>query len=246
MSEKTSVALLCPIAESIPPNVFQYTMAMVSKAAQDGIEISQVGVTERTLIQSARNILATGLMKTDCEWAFWMDADMIFPANTITRLLEVAKQKNTEFVTGIYYQRIGKHNPVLWKKDPETTDGLKVYSKDLDLSNCQNKNSAYVHHFVAPGPNAKEPFKADVCGFGCVLTHRSMFDKIPYPYFKMISGECSEDFYFCVEAKKAGYQLWADPTLRLGHVGPPKVVFREDYYTELQKMGKEIATIKLD
>lgn len=228
------LAVLCPVAESVDPVVFQHTMAMISFASQNGVEIKQVGVTKRTLIHSARNALAKGFLSTDCEWAFWMDSDMLLPANAINRLLEVSKSKNSKFVTGIYYQRLGEHLPVLWRKDPVSEDGIQLIS---DPKN-NDKHEAYRHHYVVPSKDSKEPFKADVCGFGCVLMHRELLEKIPYPYFKTISDECSEDFYFCVQARKFGFELWADPLMVLGHIGDPVIITKNQCMLTQDKLRK--------
>lgn len=225
MKEKT-VALLCPVAETLDPVIFQHTLAMVSFSSQNGVKIKDVGVTKRTLVHSARNALAKGFLQTDNEWAFWMDADMLLPSNTIVKLLETAEKTGGKFVTGIYYQRLGEHFPVLWKKDPETIDGERLFS---DPKLRHDGKEAYKHHYVVPSPNAVEPFRADVCGFGCVLMHRSILEKLEYPYFKMITDDCSEDFYFCLQAKKAGVELWADPSLTLGHMSDPVFITKKDF-----------------
>lgn len=230
--EKTKIAFLCPIAESVDPRTFQSALAMVSYATAHGYEVSQVGVTERTLIHQARNQLALGFKQTECEWAFWMDADMICPPETIVRLIETAKAKETKFVTGVYYQRVGpNHLPVLWRKQPELLDGRKV---EFDKAVKIDGKEAYLHHFIIP--SGKEPIRADVAGFGCILMHRELMDKVPYPYFKTISDDCSEDFYFCIQAREAGYELWADPSLDLIHIGQPKLVTKRDCKVDPTKL----------
>jgi hypothetical protein len=244
----TKLAVLCPVGETVPAPTFQYAMAMVSYASQHGIRIEKVGVTERQLVQTARNVLGKGFLKSDCDWAFWMDSDHIFPAETIVQLMETAIEKNAKFVTGVYYQRVGKFNPVLWKKNPVTSDGKRLYSTP-EGGNGKHKDEvmltkeAYIHHHISPSPDSVNPFRADVCGFGCVLTHKEMFEKMEYPYFKIMTDICSEDFYFCVKAKESGFQLWADPRPRIGHIGAREVVYREKYF-DLMK-DKEIATIQI-
>ncbi len=232
---KTKIALLCPIAQLVEPLVFKHTLAMVSNASHHGIEISNVGTTDRMLIHQARNVLAKEFLDTECQWAFWMDSDQIFPADTISVLLRTAQELGAEFVTGVYYQRLGQHNPVLWLKDPVTTEGKHIYEAAKER---KDYNETYTHHYVAPGLNAKKPFRADVCGFGCVLVHRNVLENMKPPYFEMISDECSEDFYFCNKAKKSGAKLWAVPSIRVGHVGKPMIVFKEHYHEAVKDKEK--------
>ena len=50
--------------------------------------------------------------------------------------------------------------------------------------------------------------------------------KMPYPWFapKMqvfesgdVQDMCGEDVSFCLDAKDAGYEIWCDPRIRVGH-----------------------------
>lgn len=236
----SSVALLCPIAETVSPSTFQSVIAMVNYASAKGIKINHIGITERTLIETARNVLAKQFLKTDNEWAMWIDADMTFPKETLVQLLETAKKKKAKMVSGIYYQRGGRHFPVAWVRDPKLEDGKKVVHEDEDRFN-QNK---YIGRFALPGKDAKEPFKLDTAGFGCVLVHREVFETADYPYFLFLPNKCSEDFYFFVNARENGYQLWADPRLDLYHIGDPPLIGKEDCYKKLEENQDEIHPIK--
>jgi len=212
---KGKLAFLCPVAEAVDPRVFQKALAIVGQTVKQGYDVEFIGVTERTLIHSARNILANTFVKTDCEWAFWMDSDMDLPVDVIPYMIEKAKQLGAKFLTGVYYQRKGEqHLPVIWRKAPELVDGRKVEPLAGDL-----------HHFVIPPETT--PIRVDVCGFGCVLTHRELFEKIPKPYFD-IQNDLSEDFYFCIKAKAAGFELWADPSFECGHFGDRQRITRKD------------------
>lgn len=232
------IAFLSPVAESVAPTAFQSILAAMLKTMDGGLRVEQIGVTERMLVQSARNVLAKGFLDTDCEWAFWWDCDTIVPPDVVLRLYKTAQDCNAKFTTGVYYQRLGHHYPVIWRKNPVLEGGViprLTPQEQLGPTN-ETTNDAYRHFYVFPGPGRTKPFKVDVCGFGCVLMHRELIEKIPYPWFKMISGECSEDFYFCVQAKKAGFELWADPIPRLGHIGPPQVIYRENCNLELKNV----------
>lgn len=225
-----TVTVLCPIAESIPPQTFQSALSVIGYSSANGVKIEFIGVTDRTLVDTARNVLSREFLKTTSEWAFWMDADMVLPKDAIVRLLKVAKEKDTKMVTGIYYQRAGKHWPVCWVRDPQLENGTKLVHENQD----KYDSNEYLGVYAVPGPEATEPFIANSAGFGCCLIHRSVFERTEDPWFQFIPGKCSEDFYFFVNAKKKGFTLWADPTLKLGHIGSPKVIYKEDCYENLK------------
>jgi hypothetical protein len=74
----------------------------------------------------------------------------------------------------------------------------------------------------------KKPFTVDYTGFGWVLIKHGVFENegMKYPWFapKMQvfeSGEvqdmCGEDVSFCLDAIEAGFEIWCDPRIRVGH-----------------------------
>ena len=72
----------------------------------------------------------------------------------------------------------------------------------------------------------KKPFTCDYTGFGWVLIKNGVFEKLEYPWFapKMqvfesgdVQDMCGEDVSFCLDAQEAGYEIWADPRIRVGH-----------------------------
>lgn len=214
-----SVALLSPCANTVEPKAYQFAMNLVAGAWKGGVPVNMVGVTERTLIHSARNILAEGFLNTECEWAFWLDSDMVLPSNTIPTMLRWAKKLKAEFLTGVYYQRIGEHRPLVLIRD--------------------EKRDKWGGFNVQPPAGDKRPFRVDYCGFGAVLTHRNVFEKLPKPWFKydFIEGkDFSEDFYFCEEARKANIPLWAIPELECLHIGQAPLIGRSSFKGETKKV----------
>jgi GT2 family glycosyltransferase len=237
-----TVTVLCPISQSVSPQVFQSAVAAIGHTAANGAKIEYIGVTERTLIESARNILSREFLKTKSEWSFWLDSDMIIPPDTICRLLNVATAKNAKMVTGIYYQRGNKYWPVCWIRDPK----LDTPERVMHMNEKEFSSNEHLGIPCMPGPEAKEPFLVDTAGFGCCLIHRNVFEATEDPWFQFLKGKCSEDFYFFVQARKKGFKLWADPSLRIGHEGAPKIIYREDCYEKMQNEKTELKSIKAE
>jgi hypothetical protein len=69
-----------------------------------------------------------------------------------------------------------------------------------------------------------EPYRCEVVGTGLMLIKLSVFEKIPEPWFlfgrdklgNMVNGE---DAWFCQQAIKAGFEVWAHPNLGVKHIG---------------------------
>lgn len=234
-----TVSLAIPVAESVPAITLQTMLGMVNYSAVNGITIKDIGVTHRQMVDDARNGLTEGFLTSDTEWLFWMDSDMTFPKETLIEMFKVAEEKNAKMVTGIYYQRKGLNFPVLWSRGVPTSSG--------GISGMESKKSEYNKYlgsFTFPHPEKKEPFKVHAAGFGCVLVHRSVFEVLDRPWFKFLPGVCSEDFYFFVNAQEAGFELWATPTLELGHIGDAPIITRKDFLAKIEKSNMEIDTLK--
>ena len=65
-----------------------------------------------------------------------------------------------------------------------------------------------------------ETFAAQVAALptGFMLIRMSCLDKMTFPYFPCEFG-LGEDVAFCVNAQKAGIEVWCDPTLEIKHIG---------------------------
>lgn len=229
------VSLVCPIAEVIPPKTFQSAIAAVAYAANHGIQFVDIGITERQLIDGARNVLAEAFLTTSTDWLFWMDADMVLPKETITELFKVVDEKGAKIVTGIYYQRRGNNLPVLWSRNEPTLNGHVT-----GLTTDAAKANKYAGAFMFPHKDKKTPFKVHAAGFGCVLVHRSVFENIEKPWFKFIDKTCSEDFYFFVNAQEKGFEVWAQPSIKLGHIGDAPVITIDDFWHKAHVGNLEI------
>lgn len=107
-------------------------------------------------------------------------------------------------------------------------DGIKILaSKDKDIIganyNVRGKLPLYrtVNYKYKDLP--KEPFICDGVASGFMLVKTSVFRKIdpPWFFFKHLGGNAflGEDYWFCEKARKAGYDIWCDPTIKIEHIG---------------------------
>jgi len=69
-----------------------------------------------------------------------------------------------------------------------------------------------------------QPYQCEAIATGFMLIDLKVFEKIEKPWFNFgrnAEGEMvmGEDAWFCQRAKKAGFEVWADPTLLVHHIG---------------------------
>jgi len=205
---KTMIAVPC--MDQVPAQ-FAQSIASLSKEGECGIAF-QVG----SLIYSSRNKLALMSIQKECDYVLWLDSDMVFPADTLKRLL--ANRDKGDIITGVYYRRVEPYHPVLFDK-------LEINDQGSTWEDAEVKEGL---------------FEVEGCGFGCVLTPTSIFVDIIDKYgdlFSPIHG-VGEDLSFCWRARQCGYKIIADPSIPLGHVGH-YIVDRSFYETYAKVKGEK-------
>lgn len=162
-----------------------------------------------SLVYNARNHFCEKAIKEEFDFILWLDSDMVFSPDLLERLMTDIEGR--DMVCGLYYRRQPPYTPVAFKR-LGTEDGKFVF-EDLD------------DH---PG----EIFEVAGCGFGCVLMRTDFLFEQAGGWFTPTEN-AGEDCAFCVRFREAGYKIYCDPLIPLGHVGTVVVTER------LYKMTKE-------
>lgn len=202
----------CPTYGPIDPAAAASQRAAIMHA------VNHAGVTwvgdlapDRMKFDAARNTIVAAALRTEADAIFWCDSDVILhpvdergrptgPADVISRLV-LSRQ---DFITGVLCQRLPPHFPLVAHFD-------------------QQKRTFNWAVTLPPGVVAP----IDGCGFGCVLTSMALIRAIGAPWFAF--EQYSEDFDFCLKARKAGYQLFVDTAARCTHLGAPQYVRYETF-----------------
>lgn len=153
-------------------------------------------------------------------WLLMIDTDMEHPADAPERLVAWGKP----IVGALYFHRGQTHDPFVFQYSGKNRDKYKrlqhtwtpmrktVY--DFLMANgVPMRDGAFTVHDSEIDPL----IECDAVATGCMLIHRSVFEKMKPPYFEYISGGNSEDLVFCMNAKKAGFKVYADISTVCGH-----------------------------
>jgi hypothetical protein len=98
----------------------------------------------------------------------------------------------------------------------------------LEEDDFKENGGVMNHEMVDSIVKRRKPFTVDYSGFGWLLIKKGVFEhaEMKYPWFApqmqvFDSGEvqdmCGEDVSFCLDAIKAGFEIWIDPQCRVGH-----------------------------
>ena len=184
-----------------------------------------------SLIYDARNLISLKAIQEGYDYVLWLDSDMTFPADTLTRLLEYFKQTAPEMVTGLYFKRTAPVLPVIYDELAPPTKG-----EDGHLI-------GHLHEFVNYPENVTFPVKG--CGFGCVMTSVPLLKRVwdnfgpafsPMPWF-------GEDISFCrrvnmlyeddYEERGVQKTIWCDSRIKCGHIG--SFLYTEELFKRSKK-----------
>ena len=145
-----------------------------------------------------RNLLREKVLREDYGYFINIDQDVLPPKDIIQRMLK----HNKKIVTGIYY------NP--WTKDNKT----KLIATIWRQHPKNPKKMINVREGIVQGNNF---IKIDYCGSGCLLIHKDVLEKIKFRYDLNI-GNGVDDVFFCIDAKKYGFEIYADTSIKCKHL----------------------------
>ena len=151
-----------------------------------------------SLITTARNYLVRKFLKTDCDWLYFWDSDVVIRDTTfLDKLTETASSLNADIVGAAY--RI-KHDRGLYAFGNYEDGKLKNF-KLGELT---------------------EPRLVDTLATGAMMISRKVLETIPDPWFSFVElpGETiPEDHHFCNLASAAGFRIAVDPRIQTFHIG---------------------------
>lgn len=169
------------------------TMTSLFNAASFTNSDMTLNVREACYVDNSRQLIAQAAIKEGATHLMFIDSDMEFPADGIQKLME----RDVDIVGGIYPRRQYPYRPTIQK-----VDGKKL---------------------VVPGSYPKDRmFEVDSVATGFMMIKTSVFAKMEAPYFrvqKFYGQDIRDDVFFCISARKKGFKVWCDPTIKLGHVG---------------------------
>lgn len=164
-----------------------------------------------------RNQIVESALAAGCTHLLMMDADQIYAADTIPRLMAHKK----DAVGCMVCRRYPPFDPLMLKGD------IGRYEMISDWT---------------PG----ELVEVDATGTGCLLFDMRVFREIPGPWFQFSQTEegrpIGEDIGFCSVMRKAGFQIYVDTGCPSGHLSH-MVVNEQTYrlYSRLKRADVEAA-----
>lgn len=168
-------------------------------------------ITTGTLVYNARDKIASRAINQNYTHVLWLDADMIFKPTILEDLQDCGK----DFVSGV------------------------AHSRRPPFVSCLFRNITDLNHLQRFEAYPAEPFRVAGCGFACVLIKTEILEAVKLRYKTCFFPELhwGEDLAFCRRAAALGFEIWADPCVRLGHIGH-EPVWPEDYERYIARLER--------
>lgn len=153
-----------------------------------------------------------------------MDSDATWQPETIERLA----RRNLPLVCSIFFKRDIPPVPMCGINTGPSISGNECYDfgptiKKI-IQRCKKNNivTKTANELCLPKQD-DDIFEIDACGGHFVMVRRDVLEKVDPPWFQYTILGAGEDFAFCRNVKKAGFQLYADLSVFVGHIAGPGV-----------------------
>ena len=174
-----------------------------------------VSINSGPRVAEGRSQLVDAFAKTRCDWLWMVDSDMVWEADALDRLLNLAHDEEARIVGGLCFGGRADADmfPTIYEFVEE--DGLLGTKVVYDYPRNQ-------------------PMRVAATGAAFLLIHKSVFVEMkkafgrlpngrenPYPWFVEASNggrPFGEDISFCVKARALGIDIWVDSSIRVGHI----------------------------
>lgn len=180
-----------------------------------GVKFQDGTVVGDALVSRARSIVASDFLRSGCDVLLTIDSDIWFRAQDAIAMAE--KAMGYDIIGGLYMTRSLQTQPAMM-----LPEGPVIMAANSEPVECKYLSTGFmaVHRSVF-----------ELLAEGLPLCHQGWNDRGHdtsfWPFYMPFTipweGDghmyLSEDWAFCHRAKEAGFKVWLDPSIRLGHYG---------------------------
>ena len=181
-----------PAMDFICTEFVKSLLSLIERLRNDGIDF-EVRIEAGTLVYMARDKLARYAIACGFTHVLWLDSDMVFNDD----LLEDLQFSGEDFVSGIAHNRRKPYVSCLFKSIYPTVD-------------------RYVYEEYP-----SNTFEVAGCGMAVALITTKILNDIFDEYSTCFTPtpQLGEDLAFCKRVHDKGYHIYAEPGVKVGHVG---------------------------
>lgn len=181
-----------PLTDDKVHSVFLDSYVRMEKPAHVYLRPQFAGMT----IEAVRNSIVEQALQSGCTHLIMMDTDQIMPPDTITKLLS----HDLPICGAKVHRRYPGFDPLMYRGEPGKYE--LVPDEEIEAGGL---------------------VEVSATGTGCIMYKTEVFLKVDAPWFEFSIGKdgkpVGEDIGFCIKLKEAGYRIFVDTSIHVGHVG---------------------------
>jgi hypothetical protein len=214
---KTNYIAVCTPARDMVHTMFTYDLVnLVCYHTLNTNDAISLKISEGTLIANQRAELSLDAMREGCSHLLFIDSDMRFPQDMISRLLA----HDVDIVATNCARRRMPTGPT-----------AQVYKENGD------------RELVWSMPESTGLQEVGSVGMGVMLIKAGVFKALSEPWYETPwrsdkRGYIGEDVFFCRKAREAGFKIWIDHDVskEIGHIGTFE--FKHDHTWAIKDLEK--------
>jgi SAM-dependent methyltransferase len=195
------------------------------QAQQHGVDIQICNISGCSVVSRVRNLIASDFLQSDCTDLMFIDSDINFDAEDIFRLMAWNIDPKKGIVAGI---PVARKKGKVYISTLDTDDNEHIFMDKMGLVRAKRVATAFMMIRRDVFTQLKDAHPEWV-----YHDEKKVGDEmIAFFDFALKDGNyIGEDFLFCDRARELGFEVWIDPTIKLGHMGVEEFAgsFGEDY-----------------
>lgn len=165
-------------------------------------------------VANARNQIAKSTLEGGYDYCLMVDNDEVLPEDALKNLLETEASCPLGHCMAVGYCL---SRPSGGANTSGRTTAFKFGGKDYVVDDAYK-----IHELTDLRDKGVTKIQIRGSGLGCALIHKSIFEKMRYPYFKWVlydsGSQLSEDLYFCEQFPKIKTPIFVDTRVLCGHL----------------------------
>ena len=205
--------------DAVNPAHHDAVIAFALECQRREITVDRGVVNGDALVSRSRSIVASSFLRSKADVLLTIDSDIWFRAADAIKLCEEALEY--DFIAGLYLTRgLKKQSALLLPLDVPV-----VFQDDSKPVEVRYLSTGFMAVSRKGMEKTLEHSQLPHCHKGMThLNADTSFWPLYMPFCISDDGPeetlyLSEDWAFCERAKRAGFKMWLDPSIRLGHVG---------------------------
>jgi len=182
-------------------------------AMKHGVDVQICNISGCSVVSRVRNLIAGDFLNSDCTDLMFIDSDINFEAEDVFRLMAWNSDPKKGIVAGI---PVARKKGQVYFSTLDTDEDNSIFMDKMGLVRAKRVATAFMMIRREVFTKLKDAHPEWVYHD----EKKEGDEMIAFFDFALKDGQyIGEDYLFCDRAREQGFEVWIDPTIKLGHMG---------------------------